>query len=97
MDVEISPAQAASTEATLVDVRTREEWNAGHIAGAIHIPLPELSERAGEVPTGPVVFYCRVGDRSSMAAEAFRASGREAASLAGGLEAWEADGRPVET
>jgi rhodanese-related sulfurtransferase len=97
MEPEVSPAQAAETGTTLVDVRTSEEWAEGHLPGAIHIPLPELQERAAEISDGPVVFYCRTGDRSSMAAEAFRVSGRDAASLAGGLEAWQADGRPLDT
>jgi rhodanese-related sulfurtransferase len=96
MEPEISPGDAADAGATFVDVRTDEEWSVGHIGGAIHIPLAELSTRADEVGDGPVVFYCRMGDRSSMAAEAFRASGRDATSLTGGIEAWEADGRPVE-
>lgn len=97
MEPEVSPAEAAGSGAALVDVRTSEEWAEGHLPGATHIPLPELQERAAELAGGPVVFYCRAGDRSSMAAEAFRASGREASSLAGGLEAWQADGRPLDS
>ncbi len=97
MESEVSPAEAAGTDATLVDVRTSEEWAEGHLPGAVHVPLPELQERAAEIPDGPVVFYCRAGGRSSMAAEAFRVSGRDAASLAGGVEAWQADGRPLDT
>ena len=57
--------------AQLVDVRADHEWDAGHIAGATHLPLDELAERAGELdPERPVVLYCRGGTRSAMAAEA---------------------------
>jgi rhodanese-related sulfurtransferase len=95
MEAEIGPEELEDAGATLVDVRRDDEWETGHIAGAVHIPLPELQERAGEIDD-PVIFYCKIGDRSGMAAEAFRASGREAASLTGGIEAWQAAGRPVD-
>ncbi len=91
MEPEIGPDDIPAG-ASLVDVRRDDEWEAGHMPDAIHIPLPELQERAAETGDGPVVFYCRSGDRSRMAAEAFRASGRDAASLAGGIEAWIAAG-----
>lgn len=95
MEPELTAEDLAGAGATLVDVRRDDEWAAGHIPGAIHIPLDELQERAGEVED-PVVFYCRVGDRSGMAARAFRASGREAASLAGGIVAWQKNGHPMD-
>lgn len=97
MEPEVTPERAAAGGAILVDVRTDAEWATGRLPGAVHIPLPELQERAAEVPDGPVVFYCRTGDRSTMAAQAFRASGREAASLQGGLEGWESAGLPTDT
>lgn len=82
----------------LVDVRTEEERRAGRIPGdAAHIPFDELAPRASELDQGrPVVFYCHSGGRSLAAADAFAASGFEAASLAGGIEAWQAAGKPVE-
>jgi len=55
--------------AQLVDVRADHEWEAGRIAGATHVPLPELPQRLGEIDKErPVVVYCRGGNRSSMAA-----------------------------
>ena len=81
----------------LIDVRELDEWQAGRIAGAIHIPLGELVERAGEVARdGPVVFYCRSGSRSAMATEAFAAAGHDAHNMSGGLLEWDADGLPLE-
>jgi rhodanese-related sulfurtransferase len=80
----------------LIDVREPYERDAGHIEGTRHIALIELSNAAATVErTRPVVFYCRVGARSAMAAQAFRASGFEAYSMQGGLVRWAAEGRPL--
>ncbi len=80
----------------VVDVREPYEREAGHIAGSVHIELAQLPARAGELDgTRPVVFYCRVGSRSEMAAQAFRASGRHAHSMRGGLMRWAQEGRPL--
>ncbi|HET6506565.1 MAG TPA: rhodanese-like domain-containing protein [Baekduia sp.] len=101
-DIEISPADARAKfeagEVQLVDVREQSEWDVSRIPGDVkHIPLGELQARAGEIPTDkPVVFQCRSGGRSSMAAQAFRAAGIEAYNLTGGLLDWNAQGLPVE-
>jgi rhodanese-related sulfurtransferase len=78
----------------LIDVRESYERDAGHIEGTRHIALNELSNAAGTFERGrPVVFYCRVGSRSAMAAQALRASGFEAYSMQGGLVRWAQEGR----
>jgi rhodanese-related sulfurtransferase len=83
-------------ELQVVDVREAYEREAGFIAGSRHIPLVELSSRAGEIERDrPVVFYCRVGARSDMAAQAFRAGGAQALSMLGGLVRWAAESRPL--
>jgi rhodanese-related sulfurtransferase len=83
-------------ELQVIDVREPYEREAGHIAGTVHIPLVQLTARAGEIDRErPVVFYCRVGSRSDMAAQAFRASGYNAASMRGGLVRWTHEGRPL--
>jgi rhodanese-related sulfurtransferase len=80
----------------LIDVRESYEREAGHIEGTRHIALNELSNAAGTFEQGrPVVFYCRVGSRSAMAAQALRAAGFEAYSMQGGLMRWAHDGRPL--
>jgi rhodanese-related sulfurtransferase len=80
----------------VVDVREPYEREAGFIAGSLHIPLTELSTRASEIEHDrPVVFYCRVGARSDMAAQAFRASGAQALSLRGGLLRWARENRAL--
>ena len=88
----------AARDVQLVDVRTPEERAAGRIPDdSAHIPFDELPARAGELDRNrPVVFYCRSGDRSAAAADAFAASGYDAQSLAGGIVAWQESGRAVE-
>jgi rhodanese-related sulfurtransferase len=80
----------------LIDVRETYEYEAGHIDRARHLELSELPARASTVEQGqPVVFYCRVGVRSEMAAQAFRASGFDAYTMRGGLVRWAEEGRPL--
>jgi rhodanese-related sulfurtransferase len=68
----------------------------GHIAGATHLPLDELAERAGEIDKErPVVLYCRGGNRSTMAATALAEAGYDAAKLSEGIVGWEAAGLPL--
>jgi rhodanese-related sulfurtransferase len=96
--VEIPPERVGELEdAQIVDVRTDAEWEDGHLADARHVPLDELPREAESLDQGrPVVFYCRVGERSAVAAQAFRASGWDAYSIEGGLVAWAERGLPVE-
>lgn len=83
--------------AQLVDVRADHEWEAGRIAGATHLPLAELAERAGEIDKErPVVLYCRGGNRSSMAAAALADAGYDAAKLTEGIVGWHEAGLPLE-
>jgi rhodanese-related sulfurtransferase len=100
--IELTPEEARrrfdAGEVQIIDVREPHEWEAGHIAGDVrHIPLMELSAQAPTIDRDkPVVFQCRAGSRSLMAAQALRASGYEAYSLAGGLLAWSDAGLPLD-
>jgi rhodanese-related sulfurtransferase len=81
----------------LVDVREDHEWQAGRIAGARHITLGEVATQADTLdPSRPLVFYCRSGARSTMAADAFSRAGFDAYSMSGGLVEWDARGLPLE-
>jgi rhodanese-related sulfurtransferase len=85
------------SDAQLVDVREPYEHEAGRIAGTVHIELNDLPGRADALDRErPIVFYCRTGSRSALAAQAFGAAGFEAHNLDGGLKAWVADGLPIE-
>lgn len=80
----------------VIDVREPHEREAGHIADTRHIELTRLTSEAASIDAErPVVFYCRVGSRSTMAAEAFRTAGYDAYSMTGGLMRWDAEGRPL--
>jgi rhodanese-related sulfurtransferase len=92
------PAAGVPAGAWLLDVREDDEWAAGHAPGARHIPLGQLSARAGEVPQDQAVYViCRSGARSARAAEALAAAGWEATNVAGGMQDWAAAGRPMTT
>ncbi len=82
----------------MVDVRGRSEWDAGHLPGARHIPLPELPRRLAELPKdGQLVLHCESGSRSAVAASVLHAAGfRNVANLAGGINAWNKAGLPIE-
>jgi rhodanese-related sulfurtransferase len=96
---EVSPAEAAElieAGAELIDVRRPYEFEGGRIAGARNVEMNELARHAEELPRDrPVLLYCRSGNRSAMASEALRQAGFDAHHLTGGLEAWIADGRPL--
>lgn len=93
-----APALHARSGAFVVDVRAIDEYEAGHLAGAMHIPLGRLEERLGELdPNRPVVLQCQAGGRSSIAASLLEARGfSSVTNLAGGYTAWVAAGLPVE-
>ena len=82
----------------VLDVRTPEEFAAGHIPGAVNIPHDQVAARLMDVPKDKdVVIYCRSGRRSAIAAEALAANGyTRLGHLEGDMQAWEAKGRPVE-
>ena len=100
-DVDLDPDHARtlieSGEVQLIDVREPQEWDAGRIAGARHVQLEQLAAEADSVDREqPVLFYCRSGSRSGMAANAFRRAGFDAYSMDGGLVEWDRRGYPLE-
>lgn len=84
--------------AAAVDVRSRAEWEAGHIPGAVNIPAGEIAERIGELPRErPVVVHCQGGTRSAIAASLLDAHGISGVvDLPGGFTEWESAGLPVQ-
>jgi rhodanese-related sulfurtransferase len=100
-DLEVTPERAAAAiaddSAQVIDVREPYEREAGHIAGTRHIELEQLAANAQAVDRDrPVIFLCRVGARSLMAAQAFRRAGFDAYSMTGGIQRWADEGRPLE-
>ncbi len=80
----------------VLDVREDDEWAAGHIDGAQHIPLAQVPTRVDEVPQGQkVVVVCRSGGRSARATGFLQSQGRDAVNLSGGMKSWQAAGRAM--
>ena len=84
--------QADTTKVILVDVRTADEYALGTIGGAVNIPLDDLRERMGEIPTDvPVWLFCGVGLRGYLASNILKANGyRDVRNLIGGLKTYRA-------
>jgi hydroxyacylglutathione hydrolase len=84
-------------DVTVIDVRGRNEWEAGHLPGVVNIPLGLLPDRLAELPTqGTIVLQCQTGSRSAIAASLLEARGLTAvANLEGGFAAWRQAGLPV--
>jgi len=83
--------------APLIDVREDDEYLDARVAGAHHIPLGEVVDRIGEVPTeGTVYVICARGSRSAKAVEHYRSQGIDAVNVAGGTLGWIDAGQPVD-
>lgn len=97
-EIGIDQAAAAHAEgATFVDVREPGEFHAGHIPGAVNMPMGRLTSRLGELDrTRPVHVVCATGNRSGAMTDVLSAAGFDAINVAGGTQAWAASGRPIE-
>jgi rhodanese-related sulfurtransferase len=92
---------ALPDDAVLLDVREDEEWAAGRIAGAVHVPMYQVPARVAYEPEPirpdtPIVVICKMGGRSAQVTAWLRQHGYDAMNLAGGMLAWAGAGRPME-
>jgi rhodanese-related sulfurtransferase len=99
---EITPQQASQFQkdgAYMLDVREQEEWNAGHINGAVLVPLGSLSSRLNVIPKDKeIVVVCRSGNRSAQGRDILLKAGfTKVTSMGGGMNQWAAAGLPVIT
>jgi glyoxylase-like metal-dependent hydrolase (beta-lactamase superfamily II)/rhodanese-related sulfurtransferase len=92
-------ATAVDGRRSVLDVRRRHEWSAGHIEGAHNLPLAQLPERIGELDPGEEwLVLCASGYRSTIAASVLERAGiRRIVNATGGMDAWQGAGRPVVT
>ena len=92
-----SGAAGAKSGVTVVDVRNASEWSAGHMPGAVHLPLSALPGRLSAIPRDhPVVIHCQSGSRAIIACSLLQSAGfSNVESLRGGFAAWQAAGQAV--
>ncbi|MCX5146669.1 rhodanese-like domain-containing protein [Streptomyces sp. NPDC048550] len=95
-------AAAVPSEGFVLDVREDDEWAAGHVEGALHIPMSDFVARFGEVTEvvedgRRVHVMCRVGGRSAQVTQYLVRQGIDAVNIDGGMQAWDGAGRPMVT
>ncbi|PKV86703.1 rhodanese-like domain-containing protein [Streptomyces sp. TLI_146] len=89
-------------DALVLDVREDDEWAAGHVEGALHVPMSDFVARFGEVTQAVedgrrAYVMCRVGGRSAQVTQYLVQQGIDAVNVDGGMQAWDAAGRPMVT
>jgi phage shock protein E len=98
VDVQTTAELRNRPDVVILDVREQDEWDAGHIPGALFIPMSDVAGRISEIPTDKtVIVQCRSGNRSGQVTDYLRGQGmNNVHNMAGGLNAWQAAGLPVE-
>jgi hydroxyacylglutathione hydrolase len=91
---QVSRLMPRAGDVTVVDVRTAAEWSEGHIPGAVHVPLAQLTSQLSELRARqPIVTYCQSGARSTLAASVLRAAGIiDVSNAEGGFDEWSRNG-----
>ncbi|MGW3622708.1 rhodanese-like domain-containing protein [Streptomyces sp. NPDC000880] len=95
-------AAAVPSDGLVLDVREDDEWAAGHVEGALHVPMSDFVARFGEVTEavadgGRAYVMCRVGGRSAQVTQYLVQQGIDAVNIEGGMLAWDGAGRPMVT
>ncbi|MGW7093117.1 rhodanese-like domain-containing protein [Streptomyces sp. NPDC054874] len=95
-------AAAVPSDGFVLDVRENDEWAAGHVEGALHIPMSDFVGRFGELTESAedgrrVHVMCRVGGRSAQVTQYLIQQGIDAVNIDGGMQAWDGAGRPMVT
>jgi len=80
----------------LVDVREEDEFAAGHVPGAVNLPMSTLGEHLDELPEGAFDVICAAGGRSGRVVQALESRGFDATNVDGGTNEWIAQGYPTE-
>lgn len=100
---QIDPLELArrhkESDLRVIDVRSRSEWDSGHIAGAVHVLAGQIADNLDRIPDGgtPLAIICATGYRSTAAASVLSRHGfKNVLNAAGGMTAWEKAGLPVE-
>ena len=96
LDLDEARRLLSSGAAILLDVREQLEWDAGHAAEAVHMPIGELDPGALP-PDTQIITTCRSGGRGAWAAAVLAEAGLTACSLEGGMRGWQNAGLPLES
>lgn len=80
----------------LIDVREPDEYAAGHVPGAVNLPMSTIGEHLDELPDGAFDVICQAGGRSGRVVQALEARGYDATNVDGGTGEWIQSGFPVE-
>ncbi len=98
VDVQTAAALRERPDVVILDVREQNEWDEGHIPGAVFMPMGEVPSRLSEIPTDKtVIVQCRSGNRSNQVTDYLRGQGfTNVHNLSGGINAWQSAGLPVE-
>ncbi|MCW2604407.1 MAG: Rhodanese domain protein [Pseudonocardiales bacterium] len=99
-DIPTVTADQLPEGAVLLDVREDDEWAAGHIQGALHVPMNSIPQRLASEPDlfhpdGGLVIVCKVGGRSAQVTAWLQMQGVDALNLQGGVLEWTGSGRPL--
>ncbi len=98
VDVQTTAALREQPDVMILDVREQDEWDAGHIPGAVFMPMGQVPDRLSEIPKDKtVIVQCRSGNRSSQVTDFLVQQGfTNVHNMSGGLNAWQSAGLPVE-
>ena len=80
----------------IIDVREPDEFAAGHVPGAVNLPMSTLGDHLDELPEGAFDVICQIGGRSARVVQALEARGFDATNVDGGTGEWAASGYPIE-
>jgi rhodanese-related sulfurtransferase len=95
-DFETVPVADVPEQAVILDVREDYEWVAGHVEGALHIPMNQLPASLEQLdPDDDLFVICRTGGRSIRAVQWLVSQGYSAINVAGGMDMWFESGRPI--
>jgi rhodanese-related sulfurtransferase len=98
-DIPTVDISAITTDTVVLDVREDDEWSAGHIDGARHVPMYQVPQHVNYAQDlaqdVPIVVVCKMGGRSAQVTAWLNQQGWQAANLDGGMLAWATAGRPM--